>query len=246
LLLEDHSWPIDGIRGVLVEQMLDTDRFCWTKWNDNNGSVHDQKRAHIPIDVDFELKEIQRETNQKLGALAEGDEDTDDEDSLSDLESDANDKAREVNSRNNNAIDPSDYLREFRNLDIVSVIAFATLLFLRCILFAPFISAEAFTHLTYRFTRGRVMVCDLQGVFNTDIIPPTFELTDPAIHYTSSKGRRMVYGRTDKGRSGTKAFFASHHCTKICKILHLSAHNKMWSREWRQESTQSTNFRHNN
>ena len=66
LLLEDPSWPIDGLRGMLVEKMLDTDRFHWIKWNDNNRSVHGQKRSHNPIDVDFELKELQREGNTSL------------------------------------------------------------------------------------------------------------------------------------------------------------------------------------
>ena len=88
------------------------------------------------------------------------------------------------------------------------------------------------------------MVCDLQGVYNTDMIPPTFELTDPAVHYGSTKGRRMVFGRTDKGRSGMKAFFKTHKCTPICKMLHLSARNKEWSCDWRYESAQGTNFSH--
>ena len=104
---------------------------------------------------------------------------------------------------------------------------------------------EAFTHFTYRFTNKRVMVCDLQGIFNTDTNPPTIELTDPAIHYASSKGRRMVYGKTDKGRSGMNAFWKTHKCTNVCKLLHLSAKNRKWSRDWRSESTQRTNFRHN-
>ena len=87
------------------------------------------------------------------------------------------------------------------------------------------------------------MVCDLQGVFNTDMVPPTIELTDPAIHYASSRGRRSVFGRTDKGRSGMKAFFSTHKCTYVCKSLHLSARNKQWNRDWRNESAQRTNFR---
>jgi hypothetical protein len=116
LLLKDPSWPIDGIQGVLVEKMLGTDCFHWTKWNDNNGSVHGQKRAHKPIDVDFELKEIQRGACQKLGALAEGNKDSDDKDSLSDSELDTNDQPGKVHSHNNNnAMDPSDYLSEFCN-----------------------------------------------------------------------------------------------------------------------------------
>jgi len=34
LLLDDPTFP-GGPRGVLVEKMLDTDLFPWTKWNDN-------------------------------------------------------------------------------------------------------------------------------------------------------------------------------------------------------------------
>ena len=36
LVVEDHSAP-GGSRGVLVEKMLDTESFRWTKWNDNAG-----------------------------------------------------------------------------------------------------------------------------------------------------------------------------------------------------------------
>ena len=86
------------------------------------------------------------------------------------------------------------------------------------------------------------MVCDLQGIFNTAVDPPTIELTDPAIHYASTKGRCMVFGKTDKGRSGMNAFFKTHKCTKICKLLHLSAKNKKWNQDWREESTKQTNF----
>ena len=50
---------------------------------------------------------------------------------------------------------------------------------------------QAFTHFTYLYTNKKVLVCDLQGVYNTESVPPTFELADPAIHY-SSKRREMV------------------------------------------------------
>ena len=171
LVLVDAQKP-NGYRAVLVEKMLNTRRFKWTKWNDNNGMV-DGERKHMPIDVDFELKQLQLQQTQDLGAIVEGDEDSEEE-SISDVESAQNDpdSQHDVTSDFN----PSDYL-------------------------------QAFTHFTYRFTNKRVMVCDLQGVFNTDTVPPTIELTDPAIHYASSKGRRMVYGRTDKGKTGMKSFF---------------------------------------
>ncbi|KAL7544374.1 hypothetical protein ACHAWF_007757, partial [Thalassiosira exigua] len=218
LLLEDPSWPVDGLRGVLVEKMLDTGRFPWTKWNDNNGAVNG-KRAHKAVDVDFELKELQRENAQDFDAIAEDEEESDDDESLSDMECEgANEQDEEARGRSSNiGIDPSDYARECR-----------------CLLNYT----EAFTHFTYRFTNKRVMVCDIQGVFNTHTNPPTLELTDPAIHYASAKGRRMVYGKTDKGRSGMNAFWKTHKCTKICKLLHLSAKNKRWNNNWREESAQ--------
>ena len=59
------------------------------------------------------------------------------------------------------------------------------------------------------------MVCDLQGIFNTDMIPPRIEMTDPAIHYASTRGRRMVFGRTDKGKSEMNAFFGPTSAQKF-------------------------------
>jgi hypothetical protein len=173
-MLEDRTSP-GGYRAVLIEKMLNTERFKWTKWNDNNGMV-DGERKHMPIDVDFELRQLRKEQAANLGAIAEDDEDSKD-DSISDVES--NMSQMDVEHEESilaNEINPSDYL-------------------------------QAFTHFTYRFTNKRVMVCDLQGVFNTDMVPPTIEMTDPAIHYASSQGRRMVYGRTDKGMTGMHAFF---------------------------------------
>ena len=82
------------------------------------------------------------------------------------------------------------------------------------------------------------MLFDRQGIFNTDMRPPTFELTGPAIQYASTKGRGMLFGRTDKGRAGMKAFFSTHKCTKICKYLQLSAKNKKWRRDWHHENGQ--------
>eukprot|EP00854_Cymbomonas_tetramitiformis_P012116 gene12116-14317_t len=38
---------------------------------------------------------------------------------------------------------------------------------------------QAFTHFTYRHSRRKMMVCDLQGVLKTDCTPPEFQLTDP-------------------------------------------------------------------
>jgi hypothetical protein len=217
LVLRDPKWPTGG-RGVLVEPFLDTSRFRWTKWNDNNGAV-EGKRQHIPLDVDFELKELRREEAFKISLAAISEEQVFQEDEESEDEYSEDDDIIYVESEHRKAsveespvqyakINPSDYL-------------------------------QAFTHFTYRYTHKRVMVCDLQGIFNTEAVPPTFELTDPAIHYDSTKGRRMVFGRTDKGRSGMNTFFRTHKCTKICAFLQLSAKNEKWKRDWRRDNNSS-------
>lgn len=95
---------------------------------------------------------------------------------------------------------------------------------------------QAFTHFTYLFTNRQVMVCDLQGVYNHDLVPPTFELTDPAIHYRSKKGRRHVFGRTDDGEAGMDKFFQTHKCNKVCKMMQLSRRNKNWRKKWRTDN----------
>ena len=113
LLLDDPNWPIDGIRGMLVEKMLDTERFLWTKWNDNNGSVYGQKRVHNPIDVDFELKQLKKEEHQQIETIAEEEEESDGDDSVSDVESESGYQAGEVHPRNSYGIKPDDYIREY-------------------------------------------------------------------------------------------------------------------------------------
>lgn len=197
LVLEDPMWP-DGHRSVLVEKMLDTDRYNWCKWNNNAGAV-EGKAIHFPIDVDRELALLRNET---LPTIAEEDEVESDQE----LEQDDDDaKGENGYYRTANEADkPADYL-------------------------------QAFTHFSYLFTNRKLLVCDLQGVYNTDCVPPTFELSDPAIHYRS-KERRMVFGRTDKGDKGIQLFFRSHKCSNICRRMQLNSKNKDWQTQWRTRS----------
>ena len=211
LLLRDNQWP-NGERGVLVEKMLDTDKFQWKKWNDNAGSVNG---VAAPMDVDMELAKIQHGIGAlSLGAIGEeeeeeesDDEDSDDEEGDGHFFQDSNRAGASHYIEPMNASttrtedDPSKYL-------------------------------QAFTHFTYLHTNKKVMVCDLQGIYNTDTVPPRFELSDPAIHYASKKGRVMVFGRTDKGKEGIQLFFNTHKCNSVCKYLQLSKKNKKWRKDW--------------
>jgi len=42
---------------------------------------------------------------------------------------------------------------------------------------------QAFSHFTYRYTKRKLLVCDLQGVLSGT--SPLLELTDPVIHFRS-------------------------------------------------------------
>jgi len=78
---------------------------------------------------------------------------------------------------------------------------------------------QAFSCYTYTKSRRKILVCDLQGVFNTDRCPPVFECTDPAIHHFESFGKRRHYGASDKGQEGMDNFFKTHVCSNLCHIL---------------------------
>jgi Alpha-kinase family len=206
LVLEDYSVS-EGIRGVLVEKMLDTKVFGWCKWNDNGGGV-DGRAYHAPLDIDYEYKSLGKPStgmNALVGVIEEGSEDEDSEDESEDEEIPMKSGIPDSGDhRFHSSVAPETYL-------------------------------QAFSHFTHAFTNKKVLVCDLQGVFNTSTVPPRFELTDPAIHYRSNNGRRMVYGRTDKGVSGMRLFFDTHKCTDVCKLVNLSKKNKDWRQAWSNE-----------
>jgi len=82
---------------------------------------------------------------------------------------------------------------------------------------------QAFSHFSYQFSKRKMLVCDLQGVLDTSCSPPRYELTDPVIHYSSSRGRTNVFGRTDRGKKGMHSFFKTHKCSELCHLL---------NREW--------------
>ncbi|POG76750.1 kinase-like domain-containing protein, partial [Rhizophagus irregularis DAOM 181602=DAOM 197198] len=77
---------------------------------------------------------------------------------------------------------------------------------------------EAFVHFTYEYTKGYLVVCDLQGIELTN----EFLLTDPAIHCIDS----LRFGRTNFGKKGiNQLFLANHRCNDICKQLKLKLIN---------------------
>jgi hypothetical protein len=89
----------------------------------------------------------------------------------------------------------------------------------------------AFSHFTYVCSRGQMMVVDLQGSFQerqpnkVGRERPKFLLTDPALH-TNHKQSDKNFGRTNLGRRGMKAFFKTHQCNALCRLLNLKDKSK--------------------
>ena len=77
---------------------------------------------------------------------------------------------------------------------------------------------QAFSHFSYEFSKGKKLVCDLQGVWNPE---DGFVLTDPVVHYVSSTGKKHKNGATDKGEQGVKRFFQTHVCGPLCHRMKL-------------------------
>uniref|UniRef100_A0A7S3PWP2 Alpha-type protein kinase domain-containing protein n=1 Tax=Chaetoceros debilis TaxID=122233 RepID=A0A7S3PWP2_9STRA len=87
------------------------------------------------------------------------------------------------------------------------------------IIFSPSEVAQAFSHFSYWATGRKRLVCDIQGVFCEEV--NKLRLSDPVIHYYNSKkdGRKMVHGRTDRGRKGFAMFFETHDCSRLCRLV---------------------------
>ena len=76
---------------------------------------------------------------------------------------------------------------------------------------------NAFSHWTYHYTDGYLMVVDLQGVKIEKDGKVTFLLTDPAIHCKDL----LRFGSCNLGKMGMSRFFRTHACNSICRSLRL-------------------------
>ncbi|MEE6503171.1 hypothetical protein FKM82_004760 [Ascaphus truei] len=72
----------------------------------------------------------------------------------------------------------------------------------------------AFSHWTFEYTRGELLVLDLQGVGEN--------LTDPSVIKSGEKrSSDMVFGPANLGDDAIKNFRARHHCNSCCRKLKL-------------------------
>lgn len=84
---------------------------------------------------------------------------------------------------------------------------------------------QAFSHWVYEYTRHQMIVCDLQGILDMEGRLPVFRLTDPAICSKPKKdrhGKKLSYGKTDRGMTGIRNFCCKHVCNTVCAGLNLT------------------------
>lgn len=80
---------------------------------------------------------------------------------------------------------------------------------------------QTFTHFTYCYSKGLVMVTDVQGVVGRDC----YWLTDPAVH--TIEPSKILKDPTNLGTSGITAFFNTHNCNICCTRLGLKPPTEM-------------------
>ena len=73
---------------------------------------------------------------------------------------------------------------------------------------------QAFSHLSYEFSNGVIMITDIQGTEKDGKLL----ITDPAIHSEAYSGH---FGPTNLGRLGMVKFFRTHVCNEFCKNYNL-------------------------
>ncbi|KAJ3441248.1 alpha-protein kinase vwka [Anaeramoeba flamelloides] len=97
-----------------------------------------------------------------------------------------------------------------------------------------YLTTQAFSHYTYEFTKGQLIVVDLQGVF--------YILTDPAIHFIDKR----FDNKTNRSKTGIKDFFKNHECTKLCKIMSLEPNKYQTNSEITNTLSQTTFIKEKN
>lgn len=87
---------------------------------------------------------------------------------------------------------------------------------------------QAFSHFTFQFTSGYLLIVDLQGPYGI--------LTDPQIHCRDID----KYGKGNFGNWGIAKFFITHKCNEFCQGLGLIHVNQQEKEEWKDDFWEKT------
>ena len=79
------------------------------------------------------------------------------------------------------------------------------------------VTLQAFSHFSWTKSKKKLVICDLQGVVNSNKI----FLTDPAIHCIDYMVLQPKKGGNNLGLPGIQKFFRTHICNDICHKMEL-------------------------
>jgi len=84
---------------------------------------------------------------------------------------------------------------------------------------SEFRTMETFSHFSYHFSRGSLMVVDLQGIEH-------YVLTDPQIHSSSTDAdlQESLFGEGNRKEAGMSNFFEDHKCNTLCDAFRVETH----------------------
>lgn len=86
---------------------------------------------------------------------------------------------------------------------------------------------QAFSHFTFHYSCGELMIVDIQGVDDA--------YTDPQILTRDGEG----YGRGNLGSDGMRRFFKSHRCNAVCEYMRLPNMRAMQAKQQRTSRGES-------
>ena len=207
-LVEDGRHLAHKQREIMIEEMLEGK---YLKFNNNDGFVM-TKGKMTPLQLDI-IREVSDDT----------DEDCDDDEVL-EVTMDGKPVARSTSTTSPMCIELSKVKPPVASAssDICMEIPKTPVAPSRGATLEMWVEdfPQAFSHFSYEKSNKQFMVVDLQGVF-TQKPDGTSEyvLTDPAIHRRDEHLESM--GRTDRGKKGMQAFFQSHRCSRVCRMLGL-------------------------
>lgn len=165
------------------------------KWNNNNGWMKESTPK--------KSRKSDTNSNHKMASIAEGNENVDHSDT------------DENSGKENEVIVLDDSDDDDGVIDLTGLDDYITV--------TKNEVAQAFSHFSYVYSGKKMLVCDLQGVYDTQ--KKLFRWTDPVVHYHNPSDdpknchKRGRHGRTDMGQKGIQNFFKSHQCNPLCDLV---------------------------
>eukprot|EP00121_Abeoforma_whisleri_P009327 Awhi_evm1s8574 len=202
----------DSINAILVEEKFDFKTFTFTKWNDNKGGI-----LHVPLSEKCKLEEEkfqlvkEKKRTQHVSNYEYHQEQEKEDVTFSEQETFEKHSEKEYDTSfdEKHLGQCTSLMKKITDKNIVQKVLNDDV-------------PQAFTHWSYVYTQRELLICDLQGIFEAESVPPLFRMTDPVIHTGDKNRNDRPFGATDRQGKGISDFFRTHICNPLCDLLQLA------------------------